>query len=212
MDFLFGMCCATRSKDQMDRSDPDQKPVDFIEKKPNLIKVLKWFDEIEDQTKQSMIEISEPLENIIQKLDEHSDEATIEVTNGHEMVTKVVEKTALDEILKFDEIENKTMQTVIESYEFFKVQSNDGDSEIQQYDFNKIILFLLLFCDETPANKVTCLFYLMCDDQNIITSRNEQVRTMIAMLTIICCMVPAEIIKFVSFSLPAQKAKKQPVK
>ena len=49
----------------MDRSDPDQKPVDFIEKKPNLIKVLKWFDEIEDQTKQSMIEISEPLENII---------------------------------------------------------------------------------------------------------------------------------------------------
>ena len=51
MDFLFGMCCATRSKEELDRSDPNQKPVDFIRSKPNLIKVLKWFDEIEDQCK-----------------------------------------------------------------------------------------------------------------------------------------------------------------
>ena len=121
MDFLFGMCCATRSKEELDRSDPNQKPVDFIRSKPNLIKVLKWFDEIEDQCKQSMNEISEPLENIIQKLDEQSDEASIEITNGHEMVTKVVEKTALDQILKFDDLDNKTMQSVIETYDFFKV-------------------------------------------------------------------------------------------
>ena len=127
MDFLFGMCCATRSKEELERSDPNQKPVDFIRSKPNLIKVLKWFDEIEDQCKQSMNEISEPLENIIQKLDEQSDEASIEITNGHEMVTKVVEKTALDQILKFDDLENKTMQSVIETYDFFKVQSNDND-------------------------------------------------------------------------------------
>ena len=127
MDFLFGMCCATRSKEELERSDPNQKPVDFIRSKPNLIKVLKWFDEIEDQCKQSMNEISEPLENIIQKLDEQSDEASIEITNGHEMVTKVVEKTALDQILKFDDLDNKTMQSVIETYDFFKVQSNDND-------------------------------------------------------------------------------------
>lgn len=68
-----------------------------------------------------MNEISEPLENIIQKLDEQSDEASIEITNGHEMVTKVVEKTALDQILKFDDLDNKTMQSVIETYDFFKV-------------------------------------------------------------------------------------------
>ena len=39
------------SKEELERSDPNQKPVDFIRSKPNLIKVLKWFDEIEDQCK-----------------------------------------------------------------------------------------------------------------------------------------------------------------
>ena len=74
-----------------------------------------------------MNEISEPLENIIQKLDEQSDEASIEVTNGLDMVTKVVEKSALDQIMKFDDLINKTMQQVIETIEFFRVKSNAVD-------------------------------------------------------------------------------------
>ena len=61
----------------------------------------------------------------------------------------------------------------------------------EQYDYNKLILFCLLFSDETPANKVTCLFYLMADDQYLITAKNGQVKTIIAMLTIISCMIPA---------------------
>ena len=127
MDFLFGMCCAHRSKDELDRSDPNQKPVDFIRSKPGLIKVLRWFDEIEDQFKQSMNEISEPLENIIQLLDEQSDEDVIEVSKGHEIVTKVVEKNAVEQILQFDNHSNQTMQQVIEKLEFFRVESNMND-------------------------------------------------------------------------------------
>ena len=86
---------------------------------------------------------------------------------------------------------------MLEKIEFFKVESQ-GTEQAEQYDFNKLILFCLLFCEESPSNKITCLFYLMCDDNNLITSKNGQVKTIIAMLTIISCMIPAEMIKIVS--------------
>ena len=74
-----------------------------------------------------MNEISEPLENIIQLLDEQSDEDVIEVSKGHEIVTKVVEKNAVEQILQFDNHSNQTMQQVIEKLEFFRVESNMND-------------------------------------------------------------------------------------
>ena len=39
----------------------------------------------------------------------------------------------------------------------------------------------------------------MCDEQNLITNKTGQVKTIIAKLTIISCMIPAEMIKMVSF-------------
>ena len=91
------------------------------------------------------------------------------------------------------------MQNVIETIEFFRVESNQNDA-VEQYDFNKIILFCLLFFQEREDIKASCLFYLMCDQNELITNRNGQVKTIIAMLTIISCMIPAEIIKTVSRS------------
>lgn len=91
------------------------------------------------------------------------------------------------------------MQNVVETIEFFRVESNQNDA-VEQYDFNKIILFCLLFFQEREDIKASCLFYLMCDQNELITNRNGQVKTIIAMLTIISCMIPAEIIKTVSRS------------
>ncbi len=70
-----------------------------------------------------------------------------------------------------------------------------------QYDFNKLILFCLLFSEENPTEKITCLFYLMCDKNKLISHKNGQVKTIVAMLTIISCMIPAEMIKIVSNSI-----------
>ena len=74
------------------------------------------------------------------------------------------------------------------------------DNQVNQFDFNKIILFCLLFSNEGPRNKVDCLFYLMCDENEEITNSSDKVKTMIAMLTIISCMIPSELIKIVSYS------------
>lgn len=96
---------------------------------------------------------------------------------------------------------------MLEQIEFFKVESGgaegsafgDGDDS-QQFDFNKLILFCLLFCEENPKDKVTSLFYLMCDENEMISHRNGQVKTIVAMLTIISCMIPAEMIKIAKLS------------
>ena len=38
----------------------------------------------------------------------------------------------------------------------------------------------------------------MCDDNEEITNRSDMVKTVIAMLTIISCLIPSEMIKIVS--------------
>ena len=43
-----------------------------------------------------------------------------------------------------------------------------------------------------------CLFYLMCDENEEIPVTSDRVKTIIAMLTIISCMIPSELIKVVS--------------
>ena len=101
------------------------------------------------------------------------------------------------EALGFGSHRSNYMQTVIETIEFFKL----GDEE--WYAFDKIILFCLLYFDERKEIRASCLFYLMCDENDKITSRNGQVKTIIAMLTLISTMIPAEIIKSVSTPIAA---------
>ena len=103
------------------------------------------------------------------------------------------------EVLEFDNHSRDTMQRMLENIEFFKVESAGGDYEVNQFDFNKIILFCLLFSNEKPRDKIDCLFYLICDDNHEVASNSDKVKTIIAMLTIISCMIPSELIKIVSF-------------
>ena len=118
-----------------------------------------------------------------------------------------MDKHAVADVLHFGSHRSNFMQNVIETIEFFRVESNQNDA-VEQFDFNKIILFCLLFFQEREDIKASCLFYLMCDQNELITNRNGQVKTIIAMLTIISCMIPAEIIKTVSaleLSIPVSR-------
>ena len=121
----------------------------------------------------------------------------IELKQGHEIIAKVVDQELVADVLQFDNHSNKTMQKMLKRIEFFKVESV-GDQQVNQYDFNKIILFCLLFSGENHRNKIECLFYLMCDENEEISNSSDKVKTIIAMLTIISCMIPSELIKIVS--------------
>lgn len=81
MDSIFGMCCVNRQKDDLRDSERSSisKPVDFIRSRPGLVRVLKWFDDVEDKFRESMIEIKESLESIIETLDDQCNEEIIEL-------------------------------------------------------------------------------------------------------------------------------------
>lgn len=95
------MCCINRQKDDLNSSSMSSvsKPVDFIRSKPGLVRVLKWFDKIEDEFKESMNDVPLPLDEIISILDDECEEEIIELSKGHEIVARVVEKSAVADIL-----------------------------------------------------------------------------------------------------------------
>ena len=123
MDSIFGFCCANRDKDDAassQRSTMD-KPIEYIRSKPGLVRVLKWFDEVEEKFRESMIDVGEKIENIISELDGQATEELIEVGPGHEVLAKVVGKEAVAEALAFGSHQSKLMQNVVETIEFFKI-------------------------------------------------------------------------------------------
>ena len=72
MDGIFGMCCASRSKDDLRDSQRNSisKPLDYIRTRPGLARVLKWFDEVEDKFRESMHDVQQTIEHIIEVLDQ----------------------------------------------------------------------------------------------------------------------------------------------
>ena len=138
-----------------------------------------------------------PIGRIIQVLLQQCDEEEFEINHGQRVTAKVVNKQVIAEALSFGSHSNNYMRNVIETIEFFQVEAKPNDAE-EQYDLNKIILFCLLFFEESEDVKTNILFSLMCNRSNLITTRSEQVKIIIAMLTIISCMIPAELIKTVS--------------
>jgi len=129
MDSIFGMCCVNRQKDDLRDSERQSvsRPVDFIRSRPGLVRVLKWFDDVEEKFRESMREMQEPLESIIEALDEECNEEIIELNKGQETVAKVVDKRVAAEVLHFERRKKDFMQRVIESIEFFRVESNHND-------------------------------------------------------------------------------------
>ena len=163
MDGIFGMCCVNRQKDEVnDRSSSFQRPVDFIRSKPGLVRVLQWFDQIEDKFRDSLREIRRPLDEIIGVLESECTEEVIELSRGHEVTAKVIDKDAVADVLQFNDsrmgADNTSfMQRVIETIEFFRVETNQTDGA-DKFDFNKLMLFCLLFSEESRSVKIECLF------------------------------------------------------
>ena len=165
---------------------------------------MKWFQEIDDNVKISIAQVDDLLGQLmqLQPYTEH-----IEHGRGQEMEVKVVEKQEVDQILRASGSSNQkeTMQFVIDRLEFFRVECNSSragsvsTNQADLYDYEKLILFCILFCgDERQdyARRVEHLFFLMCDGSSqMISQRSENTKKYIALMTIIACMIPAEIIK-----------------
>jgi len=80
-----------------------------------------------------MKDVRKPLEDIIEVLEHECAEEVIELSRGHEVTAKVIDRQAVAEVLRFDDDphgEPNFMQRVIESIEFFRVESSQtGGSE-----------------------------------------------------------------------------------
>ena len=126
MESFFGMCCVNRSKEDLRDSQRDtvSRPLDYIRTRPGLARVLRWFDDVEDKFRDSMSDIPKKIERIIEELDEQCTEEIIEVNRGHEVIAKVVDKHAVGEALCFGNHRNNYMQNVIETIEFFRLESH----------------------------------------------------------------------------------------
>ena len=71
----------------------------------------------------------------------------------------------MSEALRFGHRGSDYLQEVIETIEFFRLESHQGD-DVELFDYNKIILFCLLYFQERKDVKVSCLFYHMCDQND----------------------------------------------
>ena len=102
---FFQMCCVNRSKDDLgsDITDTARKPIDFIRDKPDLVRVLKWFEEHEDRYRENMRGVPETIDRIISLLDEQSEEEILKLKNRNEVVVKVVADYNVAEVLNFDD-------------------------------------------------------------------------------------------------------------
>ena len=111
MDSFLGMCCINRNKDDLSASDmlSASRPLDFIRSRPGLYRVLKWFDEVDESFRRCMNDVPVDLKTIIAQLDEYCDEEFIELNKGHEISTKVVERSAVTDILALGQHQDNTM-------------------------------------------------------------------------------------------------------
>jgi len=72
--------------------------------------------------------------------------------------------------------------------QFFKEDSQD------MYDFDKLVLFCILYCEADQALKASSLFYLMAGEDEVIASKGSKVKHIFSYLTVIACVITAEFI------------------
>ena len=66
------------------------------------------------------------------------------------------------------------------------------------YDFDKLVLFCILYCDADQNVKAQMLFYLMASEDDLIMSKGSKVKHIFSYLTVIACVITAEFIHSVS--------------
>lgn len=68
------------------------------------MRILKWFDDVEDKFRASMREVPENLERIISVLDEVSNQEVLGVNRGREVLVKVAPKYDVSQVLQFGQL------------------------------------------------------------------------------------------------------------
>ena len=66
------------------------------------------------------------------------------------------------------------------------------------YDFDKLVLFCILYCEADLSVKAQMLFYLMASEDDLIMSKGSKVKHIFSYLTVIACVITAEFIHSVS--------------
>jgi len=62
------------------------------------------------------------------------------------------------------------------------------------YDFDKLVLFCILYCDADQTFKAETLFYLMTAEDDTIKSKGSKIKHIFSYLTVIACVITAEFI------------------
>ena len=100
-------------------------------------------------------------------------------------------RDAVERIFDIDEDEAPVLHSCLRM-QFFKEDSQD------MYDFDKLVLFCILYCDADQNVKAQMLFYLMASEDDLIMSKGSKVKHIFSYLTVIACVITAEFIHSVS--------------
>ena len=93
--------------------------------------MLKWIEDIETDVKQSMVEIDDP-GALEQLMDLDPEVEYIELSKGHEIQAKVVDKQMVAPILQYDTQSDPTMQNLLDRLEFFKIDTTSNSRNTDQ--------------------------------------------------------------------------------
>ena len=106
MDLIFDViCCPARSKDMLKGSNADIKPLDFIMRKPALVHVLNWIENLEDSYRESLSTVV--LHDVIKTLKRKADVGVVELGRGCELTTYVIHRQYVNEVLQFKKNKEK---------------------------------------------------------------------------------------------------------
>ena len=101
-------------------------------------------------------------------------------------------RDAVERVFDIDEDEAPVLHSCLRM-QFFKEDSQD------MYDFDKLVLFCILYCEADLSIKAQILFYLMADaEDDVIMSKGSKVKHIFSYLTVIACVITAEFIHSVS--------------
>ena len=153
----------------------------LIRTRPHLSNLFKAFIDVEVQFRDGLKSINKPLEELIRKLEE-----VAETNDEDQLQQKIVPKTAVYNILDVKEAEWPLLYNCIRM-QFFCVDSQE------KFDYDKIVLFCIFYCDADPNLKTESLFKLMTFGDHI-SWMGMKVSVIFSYLTVIACVATSEII------------------
>ena len=143
MNTILGFCCVNRQKDDLtERYSQANNPYDYlISTRPNLPRVLSMFCEIETHFRLGLKKLNLSLEDLVGELDKECIQY-----EADDILCKFIPREAVNRIFDICESEAPVLYQCLRM-QFFKEDSQD------MYDFNKLVLFLILYCEAEMSTK-----------------------------------------------------------